>query len=862
MSERHDFTTFKLPLTKEDTSYHQRMGGFETKNKRTYPERKKFVSNTIKAFDDVIEPTCLSPQLINPELIYRIPSSEYNKLELNDLEGPCKFTILSTDNKGKVIVFSKKEDHSIFRERLKIYSSESGSKLDKYDKVGLPEIILPTEKIGTSLEKKPLSDQLEEADIYFWYFGYNNHTQLEIFMQKIITQIQELGGEVQNHELFLEFPLIQAKINTKILKKLIIEPTIRLIERKIKFSSDKSKFNIDIKFPVKINDPISNIGVLVLDESILIGHPLFSTSIQEHDIDPNKDLISIDHGTAVSSLVLYGDLAEILSKTEHTFTPVGKLFFASIDLQEISPKKFKHRLLYFLENHPNIKIINISLVADNFLDIDKLKQLPFGAIIDNIIHEYNQKGRDLIFVICTGNFFDYDETNLIRNTFIRNFNSLILTFAENKIKDPATSSLGLTIGSMNIGKNYSGLDLIENFLSKKFYPSLFTRIGPGVENSIKPDFVDFGSDIIKLTSTAIDERKSGIIVPIVSQYGEIGFDKGSSFSTPIFTNKIIKLWNLYPELTQNSIKCLLGIGTEIKDEMLEFLQIEKNIKTLNINAIKNILNIFGNGYFNLNSVIYSTKNFIVLLRERKMNVNKYDLFDIILPDDFFTVSGKKQLKISLTYTPPTKASRQDYLGIDLDFHLISNIDEELISKYYDLLQKNDFNEDLEEALEDIHPELLDEDFDIQNFDHNDNNQVKKFAQIISKSKEKTINCLNSSQFPENVKTRVLGKFISRNKWNKKLIPSKTLTKSSTLKIHSIKWTKRVPQSVPDENGLKILVYSKFSSSKWFETELKRSEKLDDYKFGYSIAVSIDTELDIDLRNKIRDEIEIRQRIRV
>ena len=363
----------------------------------------------------------------------------------------------------------------------------------------------------------------------------------------------------------------------------------------------------------------------------------------------------------------------------------------------------------------------------------------------------------------------------------------------------------------------SGSRIIESYLSKRFFPSLFARVGPGVNGCIKPDFVDFGSDVIQLNRPTLDEKRSGVLIPIIDQYGLLGYDNGSSFSTPIFSNKLAKFWVNYPELTANSVKCLMVLGAEIKNEMKDFLSFSGLLKNLSKDQFRQILNIFGNGYVNLNNSLYSAKNYVVLLRERELGVKKFDLFDIPIPDEFFTSRGKSKLQIAISFTSPTRASRKDYLGIEMDFHIFSNLSKEEIHSYYDLLQKNDFNEEGEFEL-DSHSELQESEFDSENFNQEDEEQCKRFAQIISKNKERVKDVLNST-YSEKVKNKVLSQYIGSKKWTGKLFPPKVLSKHNTLKNHYMEWTRSTPSAVPREHGLKVLVFSKFSSTRWLEKEL-------------------------------------------
>ena len=73
----------------------------------------------------------------------------------------------------------------------------------------------------------------------------------------------------------------------------------------------------------------------------------------------------------------------------------------------------------------------------------------------------------------------------------------------------------------------------------------------------------------------------------------------------------------------------------------------------------------------------------------------------------------------------------------------------------------------------------------------------------------------------------------------------------------MKWKKKSPRSTPDENGYKILVFSKLSKTKWFQNSEMFKE---DFRIKYSIAVDVKAKEDNDLRSKIRQKLQIRLRV--
>ena len=195
----------------------------------------------------------------------------------------------------------------------------------------------------------------------------------------------------------------------------------------------------------------------------------------------------------------------------------------------------------------------------------------------------------------------------------------------------------------------------------------------------------------------------------------------------------------------------------------------------------------------------------------------------------------------------------------MDFHIFSNLSEDLIHKYYDLIQKDDYIED-DEFEYNQYPDLQETDFNFEDFNPNNKEQLEAFSRIMSHDELKLNAVLDSSTFTEKVKNKVLSDYVSRKKWNSKLYPSKDLTRFNTLKSHYMEWSRSTPSAVPDKYGLKILIFSKFSSSKWFEDVLKQQPQSENYKFKYSIAVSVKTETNINLRNRIRQILRQRAQI--
>ena len=106
------------------------------------------------------------------------------------------------------------------------------------------------------------------------------------------------------------------------------------------------------------------------------------------------------------------------------------------------------------------------------------------------------KQLDIVIIISAGN---------VSNPKINDFSSRDelmekcrdqLFYPEHRLIDPATSALSITVGSIT---RFDEPEVIPNragrlSVGKKNYLSVFTRIGRGINKSIKPEFVDYGGN--------------------------------------------------------------------------------------------------------------------------------------------------------------------------------------------------------------------------------------------------------------------------------------------------------------------------------------------------------------------------------
>lgn len=199
------------------------------------------------------------------------------------------------------------------------------------------------------------------------------------------------------------------------------------------------------------------------------------------------DDIDRKHGTAVASIINYGDLLE---KEELTQCGPCKILSCIVNgKSKIYENELVMNIQKAVENHPKIKIWNLSQGINSQIEDEKFSDLAIA--LDSLQKEYN-------ILICksAGNIDDPSNTSQ--------------SFRLNKGAD---SIMSLVVGSIANAKN-----TVRD--SEKNDRSPFSRIGPGVENITKPDLVHYGGNW--------DTHISAL-----SPYGrQFCLWSGTSFSTP------------------------------------------------------------------------------------------------------------------------------------------------------------------------------------------------------------------------------------------------------------------------------------------------------------------------------------------
>ena len=254
---------------------------------------------------------------------------------------------------------------------------------------------------------------------------------------------------------------------------------------------------------------------------------------------------------------------------------------------------------------------------------------------------------------------------------------------------------------------------------KKDYPSVFTRIGKGVNKSIKPDFVDYGGNFSLRQIVGGFNRwfmtDQNLMEPTLNHTTDKIFKGfcGTSFSAPHVTHMAARLERaLEKQLDQkpsaNLIRAMLANSAKCSSEMEAWGMNSTDTHYTGRDNPKRERLMRLNGYGKISDKsLFSTDNSVTLFAEDKLPLRDFHLYKIPIPKQFAKIKAAKSITISMAYNPITKMSRKDYLANNLWIEIFRRIDEDTLIKYK---AKRNTGTDTEEDFKNLPDEYKIKDF--------------------------------------------------------------------------------------------------------------------------------------------------------
>ena len=418
--------------------------------------------------------------------------------------------------------------------------------------------------------------------------------------------------------------------------------------------------------------------VCIIDSGIQEDHPLLKNAIDYNnskswipsEINLIADMVSNGgHGTRVAGAVLY----------PRTIPRKG-IYKAVCWLQNarildkncrLSDKLYRPELLEgivgYYYNQTATRIFNHSIAGDSPCRTRYMSSWAYT--IDQLSYE-----KDILFIVAAGNIpLDSYRTSprlsVKHHLLARREYPDYLTENSCRIANPSQSFQALTVGSIT---SNSFRDLSWSSLGEKDEPSPFSCSGLGIWDTIKPEVVEYGGDILKdenqppnfiCNTNTSPELVRSTLSPTPSPLVAAD-DFGTSFAAPRVTHIAARLAAEFPNESCLLYRALIVQSARWPDWALAKTNEEK------YNVIRQI----GYGIPDVERAISNTPNCITLITqgEKFIKAGEVDIYQVQLPDSLRSPGEEFEilLEITLSYKAQprrTRRNRRKYLSTWLDW---------------------------------------------------------------------------------------------------------------------------------------------------------------------------------------------------
>ena len=382
------------------------------------------------------------------------------------------------------------------------------------------------------------------------------------------------------------------------------------------------------------------------------------------------------HGTRVAGVALFGDLRAQLALG--TLDRAGRLASAKVvnergefDDRRLVPSQMREALTR-LNQEFGCRLFVISL-GDSKRVYDGGKVGPWAATLDELAREL-----DAVIVVSAGNRRPRSG-NRAEQGVTEYPRYLIET--TNRLCEPAGAMNVLTVGSLAHGEGL-GPELQDEVnvrpITRRLEPSPFTRTGPGIGNSCKPDLVDIGGTMI--FDAVVARLRDGADIPtagVLTLHHKF-IDRlftaasGTSYSAPMVANKAARVLTRFPSASANFVRALLVGAASVPDEA------RVKLMPLGEEAVQKVC---GYGQVDAIRAAYSDDHRVVLYAEDELPYDHFAVYELPIPE-LFQNGGRRTIRITLAFDPPVRHARADYAGVKMNFRLVRGCAPALILDHF------------------------------------------------------------------------------------------------------------------------------------------------------------------------------------
>ena len=451
----------------------------------------------------------------------------------------------------------------------------------------------------------------------------------------------------------------------------------------------------------------------LIDSGVRSAHPMLAPAILDAVALSDEFADGEDengHGTRIAGLLLHGQLEDAL-EIALLPRPFCRLLSVRVlgannqfPLASVWEAEVEKAIRYCAAQ--GARVINLS-IGDKDTVYEGARSTPLAAILDQLVRELG-----LVLVVPTGNvapvaYLDATDTEV--DAYV----DALLTSAETTMLDPAPAVTALTVGALApealAGAALSSFPASRRALGRGGWPAPYSRRGPGIDGSIKPELSAVGGSLAidAEFGTFVDDDALGVVSTSGLPFERLlDIDVGTSFAVPLVTRVAACVLARYPEFGANLVRAL----TVLAADEPSFAEALGDLTPAARRAVE--LQTVGYGEPRLTEAVESTPHRTILVAEGEIEVDTTMIYEIPIPTSFGAGGGIRGIDIALAFDPETRARRLDYAATKMEFWLVRCMSPEEITEVFTSTNQEEL-ERLETADDDVNEEEQDEADDVE-----------------------------------------------------------------------------------------------------------------------------------------------------
>ena len=653
---------------------------------------------------------------VQPHLVFRVPlAAGVSSSDLIALLEEVGITIVGIERDGAIIAFRDDAKLATFRQALDEYARGprgginpqtgrpyASTKWNLFEIIEAEQMRLWSrpdrvghrlaEEVGGSEGRNLQPARMYVLDIELWHRGTRNLARQAVKELRSLLEDAPAPGERLRDEFIGEtlclarVSLTGAKLDRLLNMDIVAEVDLPPVPV---FDARAARETTRRDFPSPPRPPAGGPSVCTLDSGVASNNPLIANNIGHAEAILTREESAADghgHGTMVGGLAVFGDVRACFQAGQ--FASDITLYSARVlndenrfDDEKLIIQQMRRAIEVFKAPPYDCRVFNLSLGDDRPWLRDNARQSLWAESLDVLARE-----EKVLLVVSAGNQHLGTGNNARDAEEVLANSPNYLFEPDCGLCDPATAAIAITVGGIAQHdepevRRGAREESIVRTVARSDEPLPTTRVGPGLDSAIKPEFVAYSGnwtfDGFGSTYRTIRDDPGVAVVSLSHEPMRVlfSFDVGTSFGAPLVARLGAIVWDrlreaLGDEPDPNLVRAVLATAAAVPQALRERIE--------PLRGEDGVLQVCGYGMIDEDHALHSGDRRVTLVAQSSVPVDSFQLYEVPVPEEFRKAPGKKRVCISLAFDPPVRRRRAQYLGVEMSYALIrgKSVDED------------------------------------------------------------------------------------------------------------------------------------------------------------------------------------------